>query len=199
MRSPFVFESESLGYYPQPEIESEEMEYESEDNELSEEMRLRGRTLPMRPVRFRPRGGPMPVSRRRRIPRPRLRIPLFNAYPGLNVNYLPPEGSDLVKLVQSLLNKVLGTNLDHNGVLGVETRSAIRSYQTQGTPSAAEPQVAPPNGNQPAANGTPQGSTDPDKPPGSDSDKQSEYDEFEFLDPEDEFEYYNTETDEYGY
>ena len=112
---------------------------------------------------------------------------------------MPSEGSDLVKLVQSLLNKVLGTNLVQNGVLGVETRSAIRSYQNQGAPTAVEPQGAPPNGNQPAANGTPQGSTDSDKLAGSDSDKQTEHKEFEFLDPEDEFEYYNTETDEHGY
>lgn len=199
MRSPFLFESESPGYYPQPEMEAEEMEYEFEDNELADEIRRRGRGVPTRPARFRPRGAPMPVSRRRRIPRPRLRIPSFNAYPSLNVNYLPPEGSDLVKLVQSLLNKVLGTNLVQNGVLGVETRSAIRSYQNQGVPSVAEPQGAPPNGNQPTANGTPQGPTDRDEPAGSDPDKQSEYDEFEFLDPEDEFEFYNTESDEYGW
>jgi hypothetical protein len=198
MRSPFLFETESPGYYPQPEMEADEMEYEFEDNELADEIRRWGRGVPIRPARFRPQGRPAPV-RRRRIIRPQLRIPSFNAYPGLNVNYVPSEGSDLVRLVQSLLNKVMGTNLDQNGVLGVETRSAIRSYQNQGAPTAAEPQGAPPNGNQPAANGTSQGSTAPDKPPISDSDKQSEYDEFEFLDPEDEFEYYNTETDEYGY
>jgi hypothetical protein len=198
MRSPFLFETESPGYYPQPDMEADEMEYEFEDNELADEIRRWGRGVPIRPARFRPRGGQPPV-RRRRIPRPRLRIPPFNVDPRFNVDYVPSEGSNLVKLVQSLLNKVLGTNLVQNGVLGVETRSAIRSYQNQGAPSAVEPQGTPPNGNQPTANGTPQGPTDRDEPAGSDPDKQSEYDEFEFLDPEDEFEFYNTESDEYGY
>ena len=43
--------------------------------------------------------------------------------------YPGSDGSERVRWVQSSLNRILGLKLPINGVLGVETRSAIRSFQ----------------------------------------------------------------------
>jgi len=48
----------------------------------------------------------------------------------------PPEGSEYVRWVQSSLNAILGLRLPLDGILGPETRSAIRSFQKkQGLPA----------------------------------------------------------------
>jgi peptidoglycan hydrolase-like protein with peptidoglycan-binding domain len=77
---------------------------------------------------------------------------------------LPRQGSEYVRWVQSMLNRVLGLQLPINGIMGVETRSAVRSFQEQqGLPAdgivgpdteealraAARGQVAPPDDTSP--------------------------------------------------
>lgn len=54
----------------------------------------------------------------------------------------PQEGSEQVRLTQSLLNRVLGLNLPVNGIMDAATRSAIRSFQSQ-NPDAAPPPPPP--------------------------------------------------------
>jgi len=74
------------------------------------------------------------------------------------------------------LNKTTGANLPVDGVMSVETRSALRSFQNQPSepaPTDAPPPPPPPPG--PEAGGTP---------------PQAEYDELAFLE---------TEFDEFGY
>ena len=40
-------------------------------------------------------------------------------------------GSDFIRWVQGCLNRILGSRLPLTGVLGLESRSAIRSFQKQ--------------------------------------------------------------------
>lgn len=62
------------------------------------------------------------------------------ARPRCRTRYLirqhPDPGSEYIRWVQNTLNQVMGLNLPVDGVIGVETRSAIRSFQTrQGLPA----------------------------------------------------------------
>ena len=84
----------------------------------------------------------------------------------------PSEPSSIVMLLQRLLNQIMGARLPVDGVMNVETRSAIRSFQSQ--PADATPPPPPPSGPDPGA-----------APP-----PQNEFDELEYL--ENEF-------DEFGY
>ncbi|MBS3955475.1 MAG: N-acetylmuramoyl-L-alanine amidase [Methylomicrobium sp.] len=125
MNQDTVFETIPLAF--DPEFESEEFEAENE----------RGRRRPstpsrvsyarskagLRPKRIRspkaPR--PRPISGR---PRPRgawgiIREPYSTA----------PFGSERVRWVQDCLNQVMGLQLPVNGIMSVETRSALRSFQ----------------------------------------------------------------------
>jgi hypothetical protein len=74
----------------------------------------------------------------------------------------PQEGSEHVRVMQSLLNRALGLNLPVNGVLDTATRSAIRSFQGQNS-DAAEPAPAEGGASEPTSQppgdeqGAPQG------------------------------------------
>ncbi len=46
-------------------------------------------------------------------------------------NDSPSEGSEFIRWVQNTLNQTMGLNLPVDGVMGVETRSAIRSFQSR--------------------------------------------------------------------
>lgn len=87
----------------------------------------RPRPLPPRPAR--------PYRRRplrpRRIPRPGITV--IRDYP---VGEPSASGTEYVRWVQSSLNQILDLNLPLDGVMGVETRSAVRSFQEkQGLPA----------------------------------------------------------------
>lgn len=83
------------------------------------------------------------------------------------------QPSSIVMLLQRLLNRIMGANLPVDGVMGVETRSALRSFQSQ-------PDTPPPP---PPVDGPP-------PPPGGEAPPQNEYDELEYLEGEfDEFGY----------
>ncbi len=146
-----------------------------------------------RPAAFRFRPGPRvyrraPVLGYRRGPWGHRRRP-FGWRPGFGTpfqgqpvgtpgaGFAPAEGigspsapSSIVMLLQRLLNQVMGANLPVDGVMNVETRSALRSFQSQ--PADASPPPPAP---------------DPGAPPPP---QQTEYDELEYL--ENEF-------DEFGY
>jgi hypothetical protein len=84
----------------------------------------------------------------------------------------PLQPSMIVMLLQRLLNRTMGTNLPVDGVMSVETRNALRDFQSQ----PAEPPSPPP------------GATTPPGPEGGAP--QSEYDELAYLE---------SEFDEFGY
>lgn len=113
---PFTFEVEEFGAMP-------ELEDAFED-----EYRRAGRMMPRgyRPLRRPPVRPPY---------RPRLRYPRY-WYGGYAPAYLhdhvietEPGVSERVRWVQEALNRVLGLQLPVDGVLGVETRSALRGFQ----------------------------------------------------------------------
>lgn len=130
-------------------------------------------------------------------PRPRRpRYPVYYPLPYYSSRALPTfadpfsQSSGMVSLLQSLLNKTLGLNLPVDGVMNVETRSAIRSFQNQpGAPSPAD--GGGDAGNAPA----PSESAPPE--PNADDKAQEEF-AFEFYNPasnyiELEDEYYSQE------
>jgi len=132
----FEFESEFDEYEEeQPDVYSEfDSELEGVDTELSDlewEEEVRGRQrIPIRPTapRLRPirrRLSRRPPGRPIIRPRPRpgviLREPLI-VEPG-------PQGTEYVRWVQSSLNQIMQLQLPVNGIMGPETRSAIRSFQ----------------------------------------------------------------------
>lgn len=94
----------------------------------------------------------------------------------------------MVRLVQSLLNKALGLNLPVDGVMSVETRSAIRSFQNNASTPAPGGSAPPSGGAAPADDAATSGGS-ADAPADDKDAPQAEYDEFEFYDSEsDEFE-----------
>ena len=146
-----------------------------------------------RPSKFTPRSfpskRPLPSKRPRPLPskRPRRR-PL--PYPAVPPSSSPfdftsgaeqpvQEGSECIRLVQSLLNKVLSLNLPVDGVMNIQTRSAIRSFQSQKHSPADDAADSPTEGApvEDAANEPNQSGDDTDQ-------GQEEYDAFEFYDTE---------------
>lgn len=57
--------------------------------------------------------------------------PYYSSRPWTTLGEPLPQNSTIVSLLQSLLNKTLGLNLPIDGVMDIETRSAIRSFQNQ--------------------------------------------------------------------
>lgn len=121
--------------YPESQEESDSLfEYYAEfdgypeiggDMEWEEEVRRR-RRLPM-PLRRLTRRPPGSIIMRR--PRPRVIFRQPSLVEG------EPQGREYVRWVQSSLNQIMGLQLPLNGIMGVETRSAIRSFQErQGLP-----------------------------------------------------------------
>jgi peptidoglycan hydrolase-like protein with peptidoglycan-binding domain len=69
-------------------------------------------------------------------PGPRRRKPPYRRSQGLAIIEPAPEGSEYIRWVQNSLNRILDLNLTVNGIADVQTRSAIRSFQTrQGLPA----------------------------------------------------------------
>jgi len=201
MQNPFLFEAETLGYESQFEDSSEYFEGEYADTEYEGEVRRgRGggrssaRSSSARSSRYRPRQRSSkrpPPPRRRQNPS---RYPVPYSSPGFNFNYggAQPiqQGSQSVRLVQSLLNRALGLNLVVDGIMNVETQNAIRNFRSQGS-SPADNAFSPPA--EPASNDAfgppaePAPTEDQPAQTGNDTDNaQEEYGMFEF---------YNTEAD----
>lgn len=139
MNKPFAFEAEPFGVYP---------EFQDEFDPESEEEFGRSRRIPMRqtvirarpplpvpsslrrPARPRPVVQPRPIIGR---PRPRIIMP----WSPLSVVHEPPTnaqeppGSEHVRWVQHSLNTSMGLRLPVDGVMHIETRRAIGSFQEQ--------------------------------------------------------------------
>jgi peptidoglycan hydrolase-like protein with peptidoglycan-binding domain len=149
------FDNENEGEFDEYEFDEAEGEfdgfeldeYENESGEAAYEGEIRrggGGRFPARQTRFRSR----PRSPQRPKPR-RPRSPIGYPPPFFSVssNLAAPfqDNPELIRLVQSLLNRVSGLNLPVDGVLNVETRSAIRNFQNKNdaadknTGSNAEP------------------------------------------------------------
>ena len=135
----------------EPEMEQDEWELEDEaEGEGEPEFELEGefsRRIPVRATGFRaggrmrarpgarPRGRARPVRRKplarrrpgRLPPRRRLVKPRISIGGGF---YVPgAQSSEYIRWVQSALNRAMDLRLAIDGVMGVETRSAIRSFQ----------------------------------------------------------------------
>jgi hypothetical protein len=186
--------------YEAEDYEAEDFEDYEYDPEMEDEFRgrIRGgigmrprafspvrRIAPFRQARFAPMRFRPPGMNRFRRPyrwRPGFRRPRFGFGGGIQpgTEPFPSDGvgsqmqpSNIVMLLQRLLNRTMGANLPVDGVMSVETRSALRSFQSQAD--------TPPTPNSPPS--PPVGGTDAAPP-------QAEYDELEFLE---------SEFDEYGY
>ena len=92
----------------------------------------------------------------------------------------PQDSSESIRVLQSLLNRVLGLNLPVDGTMNVETRSAIRSFLSQKDPPANGAAGPPP---EPA----PAEPVNASQPGGATEEPQGEYDEFEFYDNESDY------------
>jgi hypothetical protein len=123
--------------------------------------------------------------------RPRPRFPAVYPFPFFSSGSLTSgaqpsqENPETVRLLQGLLNKALGLNLPLDGVMNVETRSAIRSFQN---PPSTPANDSPPTGGAPVETGSTPPAENGAKnaaPPSEDKDKpQEEYDELGFYDTE---------------
>ncbi|CAG0937544.1 hypothetical protein TFLX_06482 [Thermoflexales bacterium] len=132
MSNPFEFEAEPFEFESTADELIESLAPELADEEWSEEAwRLRS-ARPIRSQRPLPRMLRPPRRPQKPIGRlPRRRWPI--GY-GSVVAIAPDSGSqssEYTRWVQSTLNQVLGLQLPIDGVLGIETRSAIRSFQQQ--------------------------------------------------------------------
>ncbi len=197
-QDPFLFESEetenespfenSFEFFAN-EDEDEFYEYENESGETEDEdefRRGRARHVPVRrqsAVRPRPRN-----PRRPRPPQqPRPRYPIIHPFPHFSAGSLMTAepfqpSSELVRLLQSLLNRILGLNLAVDGVMNVETRSAIRSFQNQPNAPSESPvgsSTEPAEGQTDAQKGT----------------SQEEFNDFEFYETAPD---YSAFEDEFG-
>ncbi len=118
------------------EFDEEVGSFDTEQAEEWEEEARRGRRIPIRAARFRPRPVRPPRPPRRwppgppwppRPPRPR---PVVILREPPTVEY-PPQGMEYLRWVQDSLNRILGLRLPVDGIMGPETRSAIRSFQAR--------------------------------------------------------------------
>jgi len=118
----------------QPEFLAPEMEFETPTQYEEEEIRkLRARTARVR--------RPTSSRGRRRFQHPFTRRPRaqwsFNyGSPPMTKPELPSEGNEYVRWVQATLNHVLNLQLPIDGMMNVQTRSAIRSFQEKNNLSA---------------------------------------------------------------
>jgi V8-like Glu-specific endopeptidase len=125
-------------------LESDELDMSPQDLEAEEEIGQRSRA-PLHPLRTRPlplrplRPRPQPPARRPPAYRPKppraIRRHPRSVSVGEPVTCICPEktcpehGTEYIRWVQSALNDVLGLRLPVNGIMGPETRSAVRSFQ----------------------------------------------------------------------
>ena len=151
MSNPFNFEAEPLKDHTNCGYHSHELDRDMAEFESEEEFRG-GRRFPMRsrgtPSRSLRRPLPLPKRPLRLAPshptRPRSRPPYrgrWRSWPIVGVPgvYREPDGfepdptigSEYVRWVQSCLNQILGLQLSVSGVIGPETRSAVRSFQRE--------------------------------------------------------------------
>lgn len=169
------------------EFESEHFEFEPEyDEELEDEARRRRKIPVRRAVTVRRPGSYKRPSRNkpRKYPRRSDGLRNLRSFGGsFSYNATPPDCTEYIKLVQGLLNKALGLNLLVDGIMSVETRSAIRSFQSQKDSS-----------DEPAPTGIDAVSTEPSSQPPN---GQEEYEAFEFN-PFSEFEDEHEFESDYG-
>jgi hypothetical protein len=125
-------------------LESDELDMSPQDLEAEEEIGQRSR-VPLRPLRTRPlplrplRPRPQPAARRPPAYRPKPPRAIRRHPRSVSVDEpvtcicpektCPEHGTEYIRWVQSALNGVLGLRLPVNGVMGPETRSAVRSFQ----------------------------------------------------------------------
>ncbi len=138
MNNEFNFKVEPFKF--QPEFENTTLEVfdtELADQEWEGEWG-RSRQTPIRPARYRqpPLRPRRPPVRSPRPPLPPYRSPRRPGWPSAVVDEPPgvvpapePEGSEYVRWVQNTLNQVMSLRLPVDGIMGPETRSAIRSFQ----------------------------------------------------------------------
>jgi hypothetical protein len=134
MKRPFNFREEPFEAYPELDEELKTLDSELADLEEEEEIRG-GQRRPVRPTGFRPRPGRSPRPPKRPLPRPRpLRPPVVVGRSIVREPapcICPAHGTEFVRWAQNCLNQILGLQLPLNGVMGPETRSAVRSFQRQ--------------------------------------------------------------------
>lgn len=154
MSNPFNFEPEPLKGHGNCGCQPRELDMDMAEFESEEEFRggrgfpTRGGGLRSRPLR-RPLGPPRrplrpPLARPKRPwlrpPRPPYRggwgpwpmvgdTDVYREPDGVEPE--PTAGSESVRWVQSCLNRILGLQLPVSGVIGPETKSAVRSFQRQ--------------------------------------------------------------------
>jgi peptidoglycan hydrolase-like protein with peptidoglycan-binding domain len=159
MRTQFNFEAEPFEAYPEFQGPLEASDSEFADEEEEEEIRRGGRGF-RRPAGYRaslrrPRVSPRPrfrpperwpPTRRPWPPRPwpprppwgpAVVVPEPGVSPPAPEGTTPSEvGNEYVRWVQNSLNQILGLRLPVDGIMGRETRSAVRSFQErQGFPA----------------------------------------------------------------
>jgi peptidoglycan hydrolase-like protein with peptidoglycan-binding domain len=198
MKNQFTFEAEEFEFQPESQELNETFEMfqtEQEDQEWEDE---RGRYYPGSrsvPSGYYQRRPARPVySQRRRRPRPRPR-PVFipplprPSYGGLvyspdiyvdDVYSAPVEqGSEQIRRIQSLLNRRAGLRLPENGVMGVETRAAIRDFRRrEGLPGSGA--IEPPPESAPVESPFAEPEPEPEPQAASDNDAPADQ-EFDFL------------------
>ena len=131
--NPYELEREEDGLYGEFDLFDNDPELEGERRRSYRTRRSRSRPpgfsrrgvfRPPRPIPQPPKPHRPPVIiRRRRRPIRIVRDPT----PVL----LPPPWSEYVRWVQSTLNRILRLNLKVNGIMGPETRNAVRSFQSR--------------------------------------------------------------------
>ena len=131
--------NQEIGFETMPFELAPEFQNEAFELEESERGRLRGfsggrsrqRYSPPRPqTGSRPRGNRRPpFPRPGRIPQwpGRAWGPALDTYPGEP----EPAGSERIRWIQDCLNQALGLQLPVTGIMGAETRSAVRNFQRQ--------------------------------------------------------------------
>lgn len=144
MNNPFAFEAEPFEVYPEFQ---DEFDPELINPEAEKEF-TRIRRIPVRQTGIRPRPSrPIPTSLRRPArphpvgqPRPIIVRPMpriIMPWNPLAVDHEPstnaqePSGSEHVRWIQHSLNTSMGLNLPVDGVMRIETRRAIGSFQEQ--------------------------------------------------------------------
>lgn len=150
MKNPFNFEPEPLKGSTKCGCQPPEFDTELADFEPEEEFRG-GRRFAMRGPRPRPSRTAARLPGRPSRPRPgrlkppRVRPPFIGPWvpwpvvpeprDGFREPYgfepEPPAGSEYVRWVQDCLNQAMGLQLPVTGIMGPETRSAVRSFQRQ--------------------------------------------------------------------
>jgi len=145
MQNPSLFEAEGFGYESQFEDSSElyEMETEYENEMRRRDGRFQRGGAGSRQYRAAPAGR---RPSRRYPPRPKYPVayPVRPRYDVIWPDRPPVEANtECVRLVQRLLNRQLGLTLPVDGIMSVETRSAIRSFDS-GEGSTAAPNLSPP-------------------------------------------------------